>query len=233
MVCRKIFPSIILLLLVVYTVACGTRYVSNCTLEAQGGAENGMYYCIGLGASTSGVKENAEEALEQVAQSELWQRLDDPRFNDKYSVGPEWSSWELRGIPLGVNSYDFQMWHTLLGSWVLGDMVGIPGIGGQDNYHHVGNVLTIDEARVVYNEFHINTKRVNDNPRFVFFFQDIWQFYSHVNRPNFEGLGFHNPFVIVMFIFEGDNFWMGPLYLRDWTSMIFNNGVYREFVRRE
>ena len=50
--------------------------------------------------------------------------------------------------------------------------------------------------------------------------------------PVFESLGFHNPYVVLMFIFDGDDFWMGPFYLRDWNSMVINNGVYREFVRQ-
>ena len=173
----------------------------------------------------------------------LWYPIDDNRFNDMYRIPPSssrissgpnvWptsSGWGFRGVPLGTDR-ETDIVRFYFGEWVLGDELGIGHIHAQPNEHHMGNTLIIAQDSVVFHQFHSGHVRINNNPRFLFVFQDRWQYSWERNKPVFESLGFHNAYIVAMAIFDEYGFWMGPFYLRDWNSMIFNNGNYREFIR--
>ena len=218
----------ILVLLIALISGCSQESAGNAILEVQ---ESLFYEVSPEGLNPSG---DTEEIFEEVPEYTnentpvvLWHPVEGGRLGgDFYMVGYPFGL-KLHGIPLNtILQYIYR------GEWILGDVIGDGYVWGQDNPNDVGDVvLIISEDRVIYYQRRVGNEIVISDPNFVFFFQDVWQYWQ-TNIPVFESLGFHNPYVVLMFIFDGDDLRLGPFYLRDWDSMVFSDGAWHELIRK-
>lgn len=177
MVSRKVFSSIMLFLLITLISGCGLKPEDNLTLEAQEPPVQELPICetevevLYLDEDTEDVFEKVVEyANENNSQVKYWYPVEDNRFNDMYSVGSP-SGWTFRGVPIQQSGENKVLPYEYLGEWILGDVVAELPIGGQSNYHHVGNILVISEDSVVYHRFHSDDKRVKITQTMYFSFK--------------------------------------------------------------